>query len=466
MPKELAADLSERILRLVAASPAGISRSQIAATLGSVASSRTIARRLAELVDSRALVTRGKGPSLRYQVLEAKAESKVASPAIQGDGQGETYVPTSKESNQVRDYVRKPLAERRPVAYRREFLENYLPNRTWYLSLATRRRLLQFGRPVKEERPAGTYARDVLNRLLIDLSWASSRLEGNTYTRLETQDLIQKGKAAEGKDRRDAQMILNHKAAIEMLVENVDEVGFNRFTFMNLHANLSENLLGDPSMSGRLRTKIVEISGTVFHPLAIPQQIEDYFAMILRKADAIEDPFEQAFFSMVQLPYLQPFVDMNKRVSRLAANIPFIKKNLCPLSFIDVPEQAYVEGTLGVYELNRVELLRDVFVWAYERSAARFAAVQDSLPAPDPVRLRNRDALSVVIGDIVRSQEIPSISAVTARAERLVEEHDMPRFVEIALQELSNLHEGNIARYRLRLSEYGNWKKVTGSGND
>jgi len=90
----------------------------------------------------------------------------------------------------------------------------------------------------------------------------------------------------------------------------------------------------------------------VFHPLAIPQQIETCFRMILEKADAIEDPFEQAFFIMVQIPYLQPFVDVNKRVSRLGSNIPLILHNLCPLSFIDVPERAYVEGTLGVYEMH------------------------------------------------------------------------------------------------------------------
>jgi Fic family protein len=71
---------------------------------------------------------------------------------------------------------------------------------------------------------------------------------------------------------------------------------------------------------------------------------------------------------MVHLPYLQPFAGVNKRVSRLAANIPFIRDNLCPLSFIDVSQQAYVDAMLGVYEFNRIELLRDVFVWAYERS--------------------------------------------------------------------------------------------------
>ena len=74
---------------------------------------------------------------------------------------------------------------------------------------------------------------------------------------------------------------------------------------------------------------------------------------------------------MVHLPYLQPFEDVNNRVSRLAANIPLIRHNLCPVSFIDVPERPYIDGLMGIYELNRIELLRDVFVWAYDRSSQR-----------------------------------------------------------------------------------------------
>ena len=460
MPKELPQDLSERIIQIIAGSSDGVGRTEIADALKREASPRSIGRRLAELLDQRRIAKKGKARSVRYFPLESHGENEVVLQAIETSGEAEPYVPISKESAQVRDYVRKPISGRRPVSYRRELLENYLPNKTWYLPLAIRTRLMDMGRPLRDERPAGTYARNVLDRLLIDLSWSSSRLEGNTYSRLETQQLIEFGKAADGKDQREAQMILNHKAAIEMLVENVDEVGFNNYTFMNLHANLSENLLGDPMMSGRLRTQIVDISGTVFHPLAIPQQIEDYFGMILRKADAIEDPFEQAFFVMVQIPYLQPFIDMNKRVSRLAANIPFIKRNLRPLSFVDVPDRAYIEGTIGIYELNRIELLRDVFVWAYERSCQRFAAILDTVAAPDPVRLRNREALSTVIGDVVRTREVPSSDGVMRRAEKLVRTEDRARFVEIALQELANLHSGNVARYRLRLSEFDDWQKA------
>src|SRR5690606_10493971 len=95
------------------------------------------------------------------------------------------------------------------------------------------------------ERPAGTYARAIYNRLLIDLSWNSSRLEGNTYSLLETDRLLSFGEAAEGKNFKEAQMILNHKEAIELLVEQTDEIGFNRYTIFSLHALLSDNLLED-----------------------------------------------------------------------------------------------------------------------------------------------------------------------------------------------------------------------------
>src|SRR6266581_1625644 len=184
-------------------------------------------------------------------------------------------------------------------------------------------------------------------------------------------------------------MILNHKAAIELLVDQASETGFNRYTILNLHALLSDNLL-DPQACGRLRRVPVGVARTVYHPLEVPQLIEECFQQFLDTATAIQDPFEQAFFAMVHLPYLQPFEDVNKRVSRLAANIPFVKHNLAPLSFVDVPERAYIEGTLGVYEVRRVELARDVFAWAYERSCQRYTVVRDALPQPDPLRLRNR----------------------------------------------------------------------------
>jgi hypothetical protein len=299
---------------------------------------------------------------------------------------------------------------------------------------------------------------------LIDLSWASSRLEGNTYTRLDTQNLIERGQAADGKDRLEAQMILNHKNAIEMLVQQTGDethqIGFNTYTFFNLHALLSENLLSDPRESGRLRMRNVEVSGTVFMPLSIPQQIDQLFRLMLTKADAIVDPFEQAFFTMVHSPYLQPFIDVNKRVSRLAANIPLIRHNLCPLSFVDVPGETYIDGILGVYELKRVALLRDVFVWAYERSCQRYAVIRDTTAEPDPIRLRYREDMIAVIVDIVRNlraSDAATVNVLAAISLPNIPQIDLQRVVDFILEDLQNLYEGNVARYRLRVSEYDTW---------
>src|SRR5204862_3151504 len=131
-----------------------------------------------------------------------------------------------------------------------------------------------------------------------------------------------------------------------------------------------------PNASGRLRRIGVGIANSVYHPLEVPQLIEECFEQVVDTAAAIRNPFEQAFFIMVHLPYLQPFEDVNKRVSRLAANIPLNRNNLAPLSFVDVPDDLYIQGLLAVYELNRIELLKDVFLWSYERSAARYASVR------------------------------------------------------------------------------------------
>ncbi len=255
-------------------------------------------------------------------------------------------------------------------------------------------------------------------------------------------------------------MILNHKEAIEFLIASADDIGFNRYTVLNLHAMLSDNLLADPTASGRLRSIAVGIGQTVFLPLEGPQRIEENFQQILDTVTAIEDPFEQAFFAMVQLPYLQPFEDVNKRVSRLAANIPLIKRNLCPLSFVDVPQPTYISAMIGIYELNKIDLLRDVFVWAYKRSCARYSAVRQSLGEPDLFRVQYRTLIADAVTHVVRARlgKTGAIAYVRGFAESQVPLKDQPSFIEVTETQLMNLHEGNIARYRLRPSEFEAWQ--------
>lgn len=460
MPKRIPEPEFEAILSAVAGFPDGATLEAIHKALALALPRRTLQRRLATLAEQGRITVTGQGRATRYRRAPVMAGGQAVLPALQAGGFAESYVPTTPEGEEVRRLVRQPLQARQPVGYNREFLDAYRPNATWYLTQAHRQRLLELGGSTDGDRPAGTYARQIVNRLLIDLSWNSSRLEGNTYSLLETERLLETGEGAEGKDAREAQMILNHKAAIELLVDSAGEVGFNRYTIMNLHALLSDNLMADPQASGRPRQRPVDIGGTVYHPLEVPQLIEECLQQILDTAAAIEDPFEQAFFAMVQLPYLQPFEDVNKRVSRLAANIPLIQKNLCPLSFVDVPERAYVDGILGVYEINRIELLRDVFLWAYARSSARYSAVRRSLGEPDPFRVRYREQIAAAVAEVVRAGLDKKAAAACVRQKSAtVPESDRARFSEIVETELMSLHEGNIARYRIRPSEFGEWRQ-------
>jgi hypothetical protein len=414
---------------------------------------RTLQRRLARLEKAGRIQIAGAGRATLYVPIVTTEKSTEAKDGIF----------LSNAAREIQNQISRPLSARQPVNYQRDFLDSYQPNVTWYLPAETRHHLMNIGRRIGIDYAAGTYIRQILDRLLIDLSWASSRLEGNTYSLLETERLIALGEAAPGKTPFETQMVLNHKAAIEFLVDAVDETGFDRRTILNLHALLSDNLLGNPSASGRLRAIPVGTGKSVYEPPAVPQLIDEIFRQILDTAVAISDPFEQAFFVTFHLPYLQPFEDVNKRVSRLAANIPLIHHNLCPLSFVDVPEELYIYGLLGVYEINRIELIRDVFVWTYERSCSRYQVIRHTLGEPDPFRLRYRKALIDCVGEAIRQvgrgDAMDAGEVLLQLAEDLVPESDLEHFLKITEEEIAALHEGNFARYRLRPAEFNDWQK-------
>jgi len=462
MPKKIPEHELDAIVAIVGAHPDGVRVEVIREGLPVDLPPRMLQRRLAFLIEQKRLVANGRGRGRCYQlpsITTGTAGLPVdKAPAVLLEVRD---LPLSPKAQNIQKSIRKPVQNRKPVGYNREFLNQYRPNRSFYLSEKVRRGLFEAGRPVKAVQPAGTYAKTIWNRLLIDLSWNSSRLEGNTYSLLETERLLQLGQVAAGKNAKEAQMIVNHRSAIELLVDQAEEIGFNRYTILNLHALLADNLLEDPQAVGRVRHIPVTIGGSVYHPLEAPQLIEECFDQVLNTATAINDPFEQAFFVSVHIPYLQPFEDVNKRVSRLAANIPLIRHNLSPLSFVDVPAQTYVDALLGVYELNRIELLRDVFVWAYERSCARYSAVQRSLGEPDPFRQRLRELIGETINAVVigRMHKQQATAHIRKLAEEKLNQADRLRFLEVVETELMSLHEGNIARYRIKPSEYANWQK-------
>ena len=423
---------------------------------------RTVQRWTGQWAAQGLVSTSGKGRARRYGALAQPAAAGVALPADRFP----LHISLSADSLDILSYVDQPLQARKPVGYQRDFLDAYQPNVSDYLPESLRRQLHKMGRTAQAHEAAGTYSRAILSRLLIDLSWASSHLEGNTYSRLDTVALIEQGRAARGKAAIETQMILNHKTAIELLVESaliggsaesVDTAGLNRYLLMNLHSALAENLLPNPSDEGRVRQHAVDIGQSVYRPLSTPPQIDETLDALLLKLNAIADPFEQSFFAMVHLPYLQPFADINKRTSRLAANLPLFRANLCPLTFLDVPEPAYSRATLGVYELTRVELLRDLYVWAYERSTQEYLAIKQELAEPDPTRLAYRELIKQTIREVVQHPNSDTLAAI-AQAMVQVPQADRDDVQALVVQELRRLHEGVLARYGLRPSELAAWK--------
>lgn len=342
-----------------------------------------------------------------------------------------------------------PLAARDPVSYQCDFVDSYVPNTTWLMPQGLADDLYRMGR-TQGQQPAGTYARKVLEPLLLDLSWSSSRLEGNRYSMLATEELFKRGNA--GTDT-DAVMLLNHKAAIEFLVEAVPLQGLTLSLLRNLHAVLMQDLLADSGALGAIRTKVVNISDTVYVPTQVPALLEEMLGSVVEKARHIKNPIESAFFLWVNMAYLQPFEDGNKRTSRLAANIPLMLYNCSPLSFLDVDVNDYVRAMLGVYELRDVALAVDLFAWAYRRSHQKYAAVKESLGAPDPVRLGYRESLTDAVGLVVRERQ-----SVWAALEAMGLTADTaPGFRELLLDELRKLEVFNCARYRLTQSTTQAW---------
>jgi Fic family protein len=449
----------------VAAFPGGAPFQDVADVLAGALNKRTLQRRLAKLAKEGRIEKRGKGTKTRYHSVAAAATALAAQNAHPANDRLTLALKPSAAGLSIFNEISKPLQERKRVTYVRDLLDAYRPNHTFYLPAEIRQELATIGRVTDKAEPAGTYARHVLNRLLIELSFHSSRLEGNRYSILETKQLIEAGRTATGKDAEETQMIINHKAAIEFLVNSAETIGINKLTVQSLHAILSDNLLPDAADSGRLRQRPVDIGGSVYVPLAVPQLVEELFIQVLNLAAQIHDPFEQAFFLLVHLPYLQPFADVNKRVSRLSANIPLIRNNLKPLSFVDVPKSDYVAGLLGVYELNRIELLRDVFVWAYKRSAEQYAVIRESLGSPDEFKLRYRPQIKSAVAHVIQSG-IPAKEVLTRighwAAENEVAEEDLARFVAIIEAEILGLQEWNIARYPFTPNQYKAWLASAG----
>lgn len=206
-------------------------------------------------------------------------------------------------------------------------------------------------------------------RLLIELSWKSSQIEGNTYSLLDTEVLIKDNIEAEGHKKEEAVMILNHKKALEYIFENADY--FKKLTLAKveeLHAILVDNL----SVLKGLRKSPVGIVGTNYKPLFNQHQIREAIEKLIEKINSTENIIEKALITVLMISYIQPFEDGNKRTGRILANAILYANNYCPLSYRSIKESEYKKAVIIFYENNSLDYFKKIFVEQFKFAVDKY----------------------------------------------------------------------------------------------
>ena len=200
-------------------------------------------------------------------------------------------------------------------------------------------------------------------RLAIDLSWKSSQIEGNTYSLLETEKLLKEKETASGKTKDEAVMLLNHKAALDFILENPDYVNpLSVARIEDIHSLLIEGL----GIDRNIRNRRVGISGTNYKPLDNAFQIKEALEDMCILINSRENIFEKGLLALVLLSYIQPFSDGNKRTARIISNAILINYKYCPLSFRTVDSIDYKKAMLIFYEQNNVSAFKNIFIEQFE----------------------------------------------------------------------------------------------------
>ena len=200
-------------------------------------------------------------------------------------------------------------------------------------------------------------------RLAIDLSWKSSQIEGNTYSLLETEKLLKEKETASGKTKDEAVMLLNHKEALDFLIENPDYFGeISVAKIENIHSILIKEL----GVSKNLRIRKVGISGTNYKPLDNEFQIREALDDLCKLINSKENIFEKTILGLVIISYIQPFMDGNKRTARIVSNAILMNYNYCPLSFRTVDSIDYKKAMLIFYEQNNISAFKKIFIEQFE----------------------------------------------------------------------------------------------------
>ncbi|MDR0907951.1 MAG: Fic family protein [Rikenellaceae bacterium] len=327
----------------------GVSSSEIIAGLGLDISPATLRRDMARLVAENVLTTEGQNKGTRYFV----------SPTY------DIFVPVDLGTYFIKDIDERIIKS----GYNFELLDILAEAPLFTVDEQTKLTALQqrFRENVSRQTPA-QYKKE-LERLAVDLSWKSSQIEGNTYSLLETERLLLERQTAQGKSLEEATMLLNHKEALDYIIENPHYLTpLSVAKIENIHGILVHDL----GVDRNIHTRRVGITGTNYRPLDNEFQIREALEGVCRLVNRRKDIFEKALLLLVLVSYIQPFNDGNKRTARIVSNAALIAADYCPISFRTVSSIDYKKAMLVFYEQNNLSPFKRIFIDQFEFAVSTY----------------------------------------------------------------------------------------------
>ena len=304
----------------------------------------TVKRIIQNLLAENLLLADGKGKSTRYRL----------SPAY------ELFYPVDLET-----YFEKEIDERKiKSGFNFELLQDVLTHVSIFTDAEIKKlNTLQNHYSKKITELSSLEYKKELERLAIDLSWKSSQIEGNTYSLLETERLLKEKETAAGKTKDEAIMLLNHKEALDFIVENPTFIfPLSIAGIESIHSLLTREL----NVERNIRKRSVGITGTNYRPLVNEFQIREALDSMCALVNKQDNVFAAALLTLLLISYIQPFVDGNKRTGRIVSNAILINKNHCPLSFRTVDSVEYKKALLLFYEQNNLSAFKGIFINQFE----------------------------------------------------------------------------------------------------
>lgn len=333
----------QKILEIIKNSK-GISISEIKNFLQLDISQVTINRDLAELVKNNFVQKTGKGRAIRYNV---SASFQLFAP-FNADKYFADEIDLRNGEKQFNVEIFRILADTEIFTDSEKEILNRLQKK--------------YVRNIKNISP--TIYKKELERLTIDLSWKSSQIEGNTYSLLETEQLLKQQIEAKNKTKEEAIMLLNHKEALRYITKDTKELikPLKISVIEDIHSILIKNL----GVEKNIRKRLVRITGTTYTPPDNEFQIREYLQEMCNLINSTDNDFEKALLAVVFVSYIQPFADGNKRSGRIIGNALLTASENCPLSYRSVSPIEYKKSMLLFYEQNNMRYFKELFIKQYE----------------------------------------------------------------------------------------------------